>query len=51
MGPKIWNSLPENIKDLTSLPKFTEFMDLNADAESVNTGVTHITILELHTLA
>ena len=26
MGPKIWNSLPEDIKDLTYLPKFTEFI-------------------------
>ena len=34
--PKIWNSLPEDIKDLTCLPKFTEFIkygkDLNTDA-------------------
>ena len=26
LGPKIWNSLPEDIKDLTSLQKFTEFI-------------------------
>ena len=26
LGPKIWNSLPEDVKDLTSLPKFTEFI-------------------------
>ena len=23
---KIWNSLPEDVKDLTSLPKFTELI-------------------------
>ena len=28
LGPKIWNSLPEDIKDLTSLPKFTEFIKI-----------------------
>ena len=26
LGPKIWNSLPEDVKDLTSLQKFTEFI-------------------------
>ena len=26
LGPKIWNSLPEDVKDLTSRPKFTEFI-------------------------
>ena len=26
LGPKIWNSLPGDVKDLTSLPKFTEFI-------------------------
>ena len=26
LGPKIRNSLPEDVKDLTSLPKFTEFI-------------------------
>ena len=26
LGPKIWNSLPENVKDLTSFPNFTEFI-------------------------
>ena len=26
LGPKIWNSLPEDFKDLTSLQKFTEFI-------------------------
>ena len=26
LGPKIWNSLPEDVKDLTSLLKFTEFI-------------------------
>ena len=26
MGPKIWNSLPEDVKDLTSLQVFTEFI-------------------------
>ena len=26
LGPKIWNFLLEDIKDLTSLPKFTEFI-------------------------
>ena len=26
LGPKIWNSLPEDIKDSTSLQKFTEFI-------------------------
>ena len=26
LGPKIWNSSPEDVKDLTSLPKFTEFI-------------------------
>ena len=25
-GPKIWNSLPEDVKNLTSLHKFTEFI-------------------------
>ena len=54
LGPKIWNSLPEDVKDLTSLPKFTESLKhdtaLNADATSANTRVTHITLLELHTL-
>ena len=24
LGPEIWNSLPEDVKDLTSLQKFTE---------------------------
>ena len=24
LGPKIWNSLSEDVKDLTSLPEFTE---------------------------
>ena len=26
LGPKIWNSLPEDVKDLTSLQVFTEFI-------------------------
>ena len=26
MGPKIWNYLPEDVKDLTSLQKFREFI-------------------------
>ena len=26
LGPKIWHSLPEDVKDLTSLQKFTEFI-------------------------
>ena len=26
LGHKIWNSLPEDVKDLTSLPKFTELI-------------------------
>ena len=26
LGPKTWNSLPEDVKDLTSLPKFTEII-------------------------
>ena len=26
LGPKIWNSLPEDVKDLASLPKFKEFI-------------------------
>ena len=26
LGPKTWNSLPEDVKDLTSLPKFIEFI-------------------------
>ena len=26
LGPKIWNSLSEDVKDLTSLPEFTEFI-------------------------
>ena len=26
LGPKIWNFLPEDVKDLPSLPKFTEFI-------------------------
>ena len=49
--PKIWNSVPEDIKDLTlhfqnlqnSLKHGT---DLNINATSANTRVTHITILE-----
>ena len=28
MEPKAWNSLPEDVKDLTSLPKFTEFIKI-----------------------
>ena len=36
LGPKIWNSLLEDVKDLTSLQKFTEFIKtwykLNANA-------------------
>ena len=56
MGPKIWNSLLEDVKDLTSLPKFTEFIETWYGPEcryvtSANTRVTHITILKLHTLA
>ena len=27
LGPKIWNSLPEDVKDLTFLQKFTEFIN------------------------
>ena len=57
VGPKIWNSLLKDVKDLTSLQKFTEFIKTwygpeckcNANATSANTRVTHITILELHT--
>ena len=26
LGPKIWNSLPEDVKDVTLLQKFTEFI-------------------------
>ena len=26
LDPKIWNSPPENVKHLTPLPKFTEFI-------------------------
>ena len=26
LGPKIWNSLPDNIKELTPPQKFTEFI-------------------------
>ena len=26
LGPKIWNSLPEDVEDLTSLSKFLEFI-------------------------
>ena len=26
LGPKTWNSLPEDVKDLISLPKFTEII-------------------------
>ena len=26
LGPKIWNSLPEDVKDLIALQKFTEFI-------------------------
>ena len=51
LGAKIWNSLPEDVKDLTAVQKFTELKhgtDLNANGTSAN---THITILELHTLA
>ena len=28
LGPKIWNSLPEDVKDLTSLQKFTEIIKI-----------------------
>ena len=27
LGPKIWNSLPKEVKDLTSLQKFTGFIE------------------------
>ena len=59
LGPEIWDSLPEDVKDLTFLQKFTEFLrnslkhitDLNANSTSENSWVTHITIVELYTLA
>ena len=59
MGLEIWDSLPEDVKDLTFLQKFTEFLrnslkhgtDLNANSTSENSWVTHITIVELYTLA
>ena len=48
LGPEIWNSLAEDIKDFTSLPKFTELlkhgMDVNADATYANTRVTFIRV-------
>ena len=28
LGPKIWKSLPEDVKDLTSLQKFTEIIKI-----------------------
>ena len=52
-GPKIWNSLPEDVKDLTSPPKFTEFIKTWYGPKckckiynSTNTRVTQIIILE-----
>ena len=40
------------VKDLTSLPKFTEFIKTwyRPECRCANSRVTHITILELHTL-
>ena len=53
LEPKVWNSLPEDVKGLTSLLKFKEFIKTFHGPEwrSSNTWVTHITILELHSLA
>ena len=28
LGPKIWNSLPDNVKELTPPQKFTEFIKI-----------------------
>ena len=28
LGPKIWNSQPEDVKDLISLPKFKKFIKI-----------------------
>ena len=43
---KIWSFLLKDVKDLTFLQKFTEFIEiwygLNANATSANTRVTHI---------
>ena len=35
LGPKIWNSLPEDVKNLISLQKFTEFMKTRYRPECV----------------
>ena len=55
LGPKIWNSLHEDVKNLTSLPNLQNSLkhgtDLNENATSANTQVTRITVLELPTLA
>ena len=52
LGPKICNSPPKDVKDFKHLQNSLKHgSDLNANATSANTRVTHITILELHTLA
>ena len=55
LGSKIWNSLSEDVKDLTSLQKFTEFIKTWYGPECrydicKYSGNPYITILELHTL-
>lgn len=52
LGPKMWISLPEHVKDFLSVfYKSTYNMDLNVNGTSANTRLVHITILELYTLA
>ena len=56
--PLVWHfcsaalSQEIEVKDLTSLPKFTEFIKTlyRPECRCANSRVTHITILELHTL-
>ena len=35
LGPKIWNSLPEDVKDLTSFQKFKEFIKIGLGLSSL----------------
>ena len=55
LGPKIWNSLHEDVKGLTFLQNlqssFKHSTDLNTNATSANTPTANITIFKLHTLA
>ena len=46
LGPKIWNSLPEDVKEFIKTCYGPE-----CKRNICKTRVTHITILELHTLA